>query len=105
MAKDKPELNREYIDVSGEDFSGRVQALLNEERAIYQLLKEAKAKTVEAVRVEVPVAVGREIASMAYTRWGQLQMIVQDKATPKASTTRNQTLAQFLAQQAQSGRQ
>jgi hypothetical protein len=103
MAKDKPDLNREYVDVTAEDFSEAVQALLDEERAIYQLLKEAKAKTVAAAKAEVPMPLGREIASMAYTRWGQLQMIVQDKAAPKATQARNQTLAQFLAQQAASG--
>lgn len=103
MAQVKPELNREYIDVSSDDFSPAVQALLEEERAIYQLLKEAKAKTVAAVKAEVPMPIGREVASMAYTRWGQLQMIVQDKAAPKSEGKRNATLADFLAKQANSG--
>lgn len=102
MAKDKS-TTRQWIDVSADDFSPTVQAMLQEERAIYDMLKAQKAKTVAAVRAEVPTPAGREIVSMAYTRWGQLQIVVDDRATPKAPSTVRASLADFIAAQAQSG--
>lgn len=99
----RPERNAEYVNVSAEEFSEAVQTLLSEEREIYQLLKAQKAKVLTAVRAEMPVHEGREITAMGYTRWGQLQMTVQDKVVEAAAPKRNKTLAEYLAERAAAG--
>lgn len=97
MAMDKGE--REYVDVQATDFSEGVQKLLQAERECYNLLKAAKAETLALIKSEVPMPLGKEIASMAYTRWGQLQLVVAPKVTAKVATKRP-SLAAFLAEQA-----
>lgn len=94
---------RQWLDVGADDFSAEVQALLEHEREIYNLLKAAKAETLAAIRQEVPLPQGKEIVSMAYTRWGQLQIVVDDKAAPKAPSAVRASLADFIAAQAASG--
>lgn len=94
MATDKVE--REYVDVSATDFSAKVQALLTAEREVYQMLKAAKAETLALIRSEVPMPQGKEIASMAYTRWGQLQLVITPEAQAKVATKRP-SLQDFLA--------
>lgn len=106
MAKaQRVETNNEYLDAKPEDFSATVQAALGEERAAYEVLKAAKAKVLAAVRGEMPVAEGREVKHTAYTRWGQWQVVVGDKVVPKAASNgARQSLADYLAQQAEAGR-
>lgn len=100
MATQREERNAEWINVAADDFSVAIQDMLNEERRIYDLLKAQKAKILAAVRQETPVAKGREITGLGYTRWGQLQMTVMDKAKAK---TGNKTLAEYLAERAAAG--
>lgn len=95
MATDKVE--RHYVDVSATDFSEQVQLLLMAEREAYNILKAAKAATLAVIRAEVPTLPGEEIASMAYTRWGQLQLVMSPKAQAKVATKRP-SLAAYLAQ-------
>lgn len=101
MAMDKAE--REYVDVSATDFSEQVQLLLLAEREAYNILKAAKAATLAVIKVEVPMPQGKEIASMAYTRWGQLQLVVQPLAQDKVGASKRPSLAQFIAAQNGSG--
>jgi hypothetical protein len=86
------ERNAEWINVAADDFSPAVQDMLNEER-----------KILAAVKQETPVEKGREITGLGYTRWGQLQMTVQDTVAAKPQAGRNKTLAEYLAERAASG--
>ncbi len=104
MAKEKIDLNLEYLDANANDFSNAVRELLAKERAAYDVLKGIKADVVAAVKVEMQVAAGREIKRTAYTRWGQWQLIIGDivKAVAKDSTKRK-TLAEYQAEMAAMG--
>lgn len=96
-----------YANISPTDYSERVQALHREEREIYEMLKAHKAKLLAAVREETPpefVGLGREIKNTTYTRWGQWQLVIGDKAVVKSGNGSRPTLADFLAQQQASGR-
>lgn len=106
MAKaQRVETNNEYLDAKAEDFSATVQAALGEERAAYEVLQAAKAKVLQAVVAEMPMPAGREVKRTAYTRWGQWQVVVGDKVAPKAASNgTRQSLADYLAQQAEAGR-
>ncbi len=103
MAKAKVETNNEYLDASVEDFSANVARLIEDERAAYEILKAAKAKVVEAVRAEMPVAEGREVKTTAYTRWGQWQIVLGDKVVAKAASGARRSLADYLAAQGSNG--
>ena len=91
---------REYVDVNATDFSPEVQAMLKEERSIYNMMKAHKAAILAKVQQEVAMPQGKEISSMAYTRWGQLQLVIAPKAEAKVATKRP-SLAAYLAQAAQ----
>lgn len=104
MAKaQKIETNNEYLDAQPGDFSEAIQSALAEERTIYDMLKAQKAKVLALVQAEMPVADGREVKHTAYTRWGQWQIVIGDKAQPKAQAGARQTLAQYLAAQGSNG--
>lgn len=95
--------DNQYVNISAEDFSEAVQEMVKIERQMYEAMKAHKAKLVAAIREEVPtLPLGREIKSTTYTRWGQWQLVIGDKAVVKAAGNR-QTLAEFLAQQQASG--
>ncbi|MBZ5616214.1 MAG: hypothetical protein LAO23_19575 [Acidobacteriia bacterium] len=104
MARTKVETNNEYLDASAADFSEAVQELLRQERAAYDVLKACKDKVLIAVRAEMPMPQGREVKRTAYTAWGQWQVIVGDVVAPKVQSTGRQSLADYLAGQAASGR-
>jgi hypothetical protein len=76
--------NPEYLNASGEDFSAAVHRLLLEERRIYQALTTVKAEILEAVRAEIVCEPGRQPVKTQYTRWGQWQIVIDDKPVPKA---------------------
>lgn len=103
MAKAKVETNNMYLDADPTEYSATVQALLADERAAYEVLKECKAKVLAAVRAETSVEGWREVKGTCYTRWGQWQVIIGDKVAPKA-TSQRKTLADYMAAQAASGR-
>lgn len=104
MATAKVDTNNEYLNTSPEDFSEIVQAALKEERAIYDMLKEAKAKVLAAVKAELPMPNGREVKRTAYTAWGQWQVIVGDTIAPKSAPGQRRSLADFIAEQQAAGR-
>lgn len=112
MAKAEDTRNTEYLDASPEDFSEKVQALLKEEREIYEMLKAQKARVLEAVRAELPAMLeamgktmptGREVSGTAFTRWGQWQIVMKDKAQAKTAPPRK-SLTAFMADMAANGR-
>ena len=104
MAKAKIDTNNEYLDARAEDFSERVQEALKQERAAYDMLKQAKAVVLAAVIAEMPMPEDREVKRTAYTAWGQWQIVVGDKVVAKAKEGARKTLAEYMAEQAQSGR-
>lgn len=97
------ESKRVYLDVNAEDFSTTVQELIKAQRDTYMADKAARKALVEAMRREVPVQAGQEIAGVHYTRWGQMQMSIGDKVAPKSAAKARPTLADWLAQQAALG--
>jgi hypothetical protein len=97
--------DNEYVNISPEDFSETVQELVAVERQMYQAMKAHKAKVLAAVQAEVAgLPMTREIKSTTYTRWGQWQLVIGDRAIAKPQANGRQSLAEFLATQAQSGR-
>ena len=105
MAKAKVDTNNEYLNATPEMFSITVQALLKEEREIYDLLKAQKAKVLAAVKAELPnMPQGREVKRTAYTAWGQWQIIIGDVVTPAKGSSARQSLADYIAAQQAEGR-
>jgi hypothetical protein len=104
MARSRGELNYEYLNAKGEDFSADVQTLLKIERDCYEQLKQAKAMVLDQVKAELDVGNGREIKATAYTRWGQWQIVIGDKVQPKPAAQQRETLAQYRARMAGEGR-
>jgi hypothetical protein len=96
--------DNEYVNISVEDFSETVQALAAIDREMYKAHKAHKAKLLAAIQAEVPMPLGKEIKYTAYTRWGQWQMVVGDKAVTKSPSSNRPSLADFLAQQQAAGR-
>lgn len=103
MAKVANETNSKWLDVKPGDFSERVQSLLAQERAAYDVLKACKAAVLAQVKVETPMPAGTEIKATMYTRWGQWQIVVGDIVAPKAASTVRGTLADFIAAQSAQG--
>ena len=106
MAKAAVDTNNEYLNATPEMFSITVQALLKEEREIYDLLKAQKAKVLAAVKAELPnMPQGREVKRTAYTAWGQWQIIIGDVVnTPAKGSSARQSLDDFIAAQQVEGR-
>jgi hypothetical protein len=100
--RSKVDTNNEYLDAAPEMFSAAIQAMVEEERQIYELLKAQKAKLLAAIQAEMPVAAGREVKRTAYTAWGQWQIVVGDKIAPKANSAKR-SLAEYLASQGANG--
>jgi hypothetical protein len=99
----RPESNVEYLNASADDFSAKVVELLKTEREIYDMLKQAKAEVLAQVRAEMSCEAGREVKGTTYTRWGQWQIVIGDKATPKAQPTQRKSLADYRREQEASG--
>jgi hypothetical protein len=96
--------DNEYVNISPEDFSVEVQALVETERKMYQAMKAHKLLVLAAVREEVAgLPLTREIKQTTYTRWGQWQLVIGDRVAPKATSNGRQSLAEFLANQQASG--
>ena len=104
MAKVASETNNKWLDVKPTDFSERVQSLLAQERAAYEVLKAAKAAVLAQVKAETPMPAGMEIKGTVYTRWGQWQIVVGEIAAPKPVSQQRGTLADFIAAQSAAGR-
>lgn len=97
MAKEKVE--RTYLDVDAQGFNAETQELIASQRQTYLADKAAKAAVVAAIAAVTPVKDGEAITGYAYTRWGQMQLIISPKAAPKATAKPRRTLADYLAEQ------
>ena len=103
MAKAKIETNNQYLDAAPDMFSGVVQALLKDEREIYDMLKAKKAEVLAAVKAELPMPAGREVKRTAYTAWGQWQIIIGDVVAKTAPSGARKSLADYIADQQAAG--
>lgn len=102
MTKRETSTTKVWVDASVADMPAHIQALLTEEREIYDMLKAQKAKVVAALRECMAVKGGKVIVGTTYTRWGQWQIVLDDAPSAKpAKASGRATLADFLeAQQA-----
>ena len=94
--------DRSWIDVQATDFSDKVQALLRQERKMYDELKAHKALILSAIKAEVDLQT-KTIVGVGYTRWGQLQLTVADSIVDAPKPNARPTLAQFMAMQRATG--
>lgn len=86
---------KQYLDVNVADFSEMLTKLVNENRAIYEMQRDATKKIVAQLNSEVTLADGQVIVGVTWTRWGQMQAIVADKPQPKAQARQRQSLTAY----------
>lgn len=104
MAFTKSE-TKQFLDCSAEDFSPEIQALLQEDRELYDMQKALRKKIVQKMNEQNRLSNGKVIVGMGFTRWGQLQVHIDNSAQPKVSKSSNRpSLADFLNEQDSSGR-
>ena len=95
---------KRYLDASAQDFSVETQALLKEEREIYDMLRAQKVKVVASMNKDATWLDENEaIVGHSYTKWGQLQTHIDEKPKAKVAVSKRQTLADYKAQQIANG--
>ena len=87
--------DKQYMDVNVSDFSAELSALVQENRAIYEMQREVVRKIVAQLNSEVTLADGREIVGVTWTRWGQMQAIEADKPKAKVQARVRQSLSAY----------
>lgn len=99
MAKTTKTDTREYVNCAPGDFPQHIQDLITAERKVYDKLKEARKATAAAINAVISLPAGRHVAATAFTRWGQMQLIVDDvpSAKPKAEKSGRMSLSDYLA--------
>lgn len=88
-----------YLDANPSDMSGEVQAMLQQDRALYDQQKALRKAIAAKLNSEMQFPPGEHCTGIAFTRWGQLQIVIapidakaKSKAKPRA------TLSDYLAQ-------
>lgn len=98
------ETTKKYLDVNAADFSDAFQALIAENRSLYEMQRELNKRIVAQLNSEVTLVPGRTIVGIAWTRWGQLQAVEADKPVAKQAAAKRGNLADYRAQQQAEGR-
>ena len=95
MAKQE---NIKYLDAEATTFSKATQALLKEERKLYDELKSFKLKVTESMAKDMAKTLKAHEALLAhsYTRWGQLQVHIGEATKANGKVSKRMTLSEYL---------
>ena len=99
--------DREYFDINAQDFSAEFQALVAENRALYEKQKAVAKQMAQMLSAEIDNAalpIGHTVVGVAWTRWGQMQAITATPTIKASNSKPRKTLTAYLAAQAESGR-
>lgn len=97
------ESTKKYLDCNATDFSGEVQAMLKRDRELYDQQKALRKQIASAINGEFPLPEGEIVTSIAFTRWGQLQVVVDKAGQVKSKAKPRLTLADYQAQREAQG--
>ena len=95
---------KQYLDVNAADFSAELNALVAENRAVYEMQREVTRKIVAQLNAECTLNDGRVIVGITWTRWGQMQAIEADKPVAKVAAKARQSLSAYRTASEQDGR-
>lgn len=87
-----------FIDHDQETLSAEVQAMLKQDRALYDQQKQLRKAIAAAINEEVMVAEGETVSGIAFTRWGQFQLVIKPTEKPASTAKPRKTLAQYQAE-------
>ncbi len=95
----KAEVKRDYVDCNPEQFSPLVQTKLERDRELYQQQKLLRKDIVEILNQDLDLPDGKVVTGIAFTRWGQMQLVIGDKVQPKPAAKPRMSLADYLDRQ------
>ncbi len=95
----KAETKRDFVDCNASQFSSEVQDLLVQDRAIYEEQKANRKVIVAKLNAELDLPDGKVVTGIAFTRWGQMQLVIGDKVQPKPAAKPRMSLADYLDRQ------
>jgi len=93
-----------YIDVDPSVLPQEVQAMLAEDRRLYDAQKALRAKITAAINEQITLKDGYTVVGIGFTRWGQFQFHADRVETKQAKVSNRPSLADFIDVQQANGR-
>ena len=101
----KTESKAEYFDIEARDFGADFEALCAENRELYEMQKAIAKRMVAMLAERInPEALpqGHSVTGVAWTRWGQMQVVTREAAKASGAKPRK-TLQAWKADQEANG--
>ena len=98
--------DREYFDINAQDFSAEFQALVAENRALYEKQKAVAKQMAEMLNNEIDrttLPQFHTVVGVAWTRWGQMQAITATPTVKASNSKPRKSLSAYRAEQEASG--